>query len=335
MAIVLVALTFSRPARAAEPAALRYEASATCPDRTTFLRELHARTARWSESPVATRTFVIQLTDDGAAHARGSLVIEHGERRGVPRVIEAKSCVEAVRALSFVVALAIDPDAKPPTTESADAPPEETTTAPTPEARAPTEARSTTGDPVAGSTRPVPSADRRRGTTMPMWWRIGASVEAVGLAAPGAVFGGGLVVGVRPMPWLDVRLSAHQTLPTEVETPATSTTFSWTTGRIEPCLELFQTGALEGGPCAFAEVGRTVGRGGGVARLETATHVWSALGPSVHAQWTGAAPFVLEGGLGAAFPLDRTDFAYRTGPTVYRPPLVGVVGVFGVSVRWH
>ena len=110
MGVGLVALAWLAPSAAkAEGATLaaRYTAPASCPDGSAFVREVAARTTKVVVSIApdeAETTVAIETDTEGYV---GKLTIAGA----APREVHASTCEETTAALSFVLALAYDPDA--------------------------------------------------------------------------------------------------------------------------------------------------------------------------------------------------------------------------------
>jgi len=323
-------------ASAAEVSGVDYAAPRGCPDRAAFLAEIRGRTERFSESPRAARKFIVRLAMEREGRARGSLTTERSGRAGAPRTLEARSCIAAARALSFVIALILDPDASsPPEADEAtnanpsdDAPPAGAPTVP--------DAPRAPSSPTAEGPAPGPAA-RQPGEGRVTWPRLGAALvlDVVGLAAPGAVFGGGASVDLRLLPWLELRGSLHRTLSTSVVSSVTSSSFSWTYLRLETCFDVFQAGAFMAAPCLQGDLGSVEAAGGGVSMTEQPSRLWSSVGLGGLARLSPSGPLKVEVSAGLFAPLDRTDFGYRPGLIVYRPPPVGAQLSVGAGVEWR
>jgi hypothetical protein len=322
-------------ANAAEPSALVYEASPSCPDRSAFVSAIRARTNEWSEAETASRKFIVHVALGDDRQSRGTLVIANGGKTGAPRVVDATTCAEAVQALSFIAALAIDPYAKAPpapgageASSPAGSSPD-TSAAPLATAAAP---------PVKLAAPAAESAVPPAATSSPertVSWSAGISADVLGYAAPGAVVGAGFFVGFRPIPRLDLRLSVHQTLPTTVVAEATSTSLTWTTGRFEPCVGVLHSETLDLAPCLFVEVGRLAADGGGVDKTQQASTAWAAGGAAARSELAlgQVVRLELEGGL--FVPFGRSEITYRPAFVAYRPPAAGALLSLGAVARWH
>lgn len=344
----VAAIALAAPgAGAADPSTVDYRAPPVCPDRAAFLAEVRARTDRFRESEGAPRKFIVRLSMDDD-RARGLLAIERDGTRGAPRAFDAKSCIEAVRALSFMVALVVDPDATPPPEPSSD---ESATRSAATAPHDPQTPQDESAGPMAtaasGVVPEVPKgADphrarksdeeaRTRRRPSSTRWSVGLSIDTLGLGMPGPVLGGGLFVGVSPVAWLDVRGSIHQTLSHTVTAMGTSSSFAWTTGRVQPCVKVLRTSMLDLGPCLHLDVGRISAEGGGVLRTEDASRLWAAGGLTGLGQLVVVDAILLELSMGIFAPLERADFAYRPSFVVYRPPAVGVTASLGAAFSWR
>jgi hypothetical protein len=188
---------------------LEFQAPASCPDRAAFVHAVETLTDRWRESASPSRTFIVTLRDVDQTGEAEALVVVRSDKVGAPRVLRTASCEEAARAAAFVVALTIDPEVSTQP-ESASEP------------------RSARPPPRSGVREP-------RGRSLVRMF-TSASAEALGLSAPGVVWGVGGSVGARIGSSVDVRLGFVQTIPSTVDVGATQTSLVWTIARLESCV---------------------------------------------------------------------------------------------------
>lgn len=371
----LVGLFTSSPVHASEPksepktsgdrlqgeaTAIDYGAPARCPDRGAFLAELRARTKAFVEAPTAPRTFVVRIEPRGGEAVQASLALARAGRSGRPRTLEARSCVEAVRALSFLVALVLDPDAKPPaasaeavaasTTPGSSAP--VSNTADHPEEHAPTTtaaALDEAGKEPTSVARASPDGQSVRAAEgareprrLDLRWVAALSADGAGLAVDGLVVGGGLAIGARFGDRLELRASIHRTLGSSVAIASTTSSFTWTFGRLAACVDLLAVDRVVFGPCAAVDVGSLSAEGGGVRRASSPSRLWGAAGVDAFARARLLGPTFVTLAAGPFVPFDRTAFAYEPAPgstapefTVYRPPSVGLRAGVGFGFAWR
>lgn len=344
-AIALSLFAVAGGANAAEPSALVYEASPSCPGQRAFVSAVRARTNEWTEAETASRTFLVRVAVGDDRRARGTLVITNGGKTGTPRVVDAVTCAEAVQALSFIVALAIDPYADaPPAAHAGEATPPalarptasvtasaSATPAESPGSAAPPASRAVPG----AESAPQPPELAKSSPERRVSWSAGVSADVLGLAAPGPVFGAAVFVGVRPTPRLDLRLSLRQAMPSTVVAGRTSTSLTWTTGRFEPCVSVVGSATLNLEPCVFVELGRLAAEGGGVETVEQATAVWGAGGAAARAELALGQLVRLELEGGVFVPFGRSEIRYRPAFVAYRPPAAGALLSLGAVARWH
>src|SRR4051812_48591922 len=81
---------------------LEYTATDACPDRSTFVDEVRARTsrARFVESSDGVRIFAVSVEAEGEG-AKGRLTTRRGDAAGTPRQVTGKSCADVVSALAL------------------------------------------------------------------------------------------------------------------------------------------------------------------------------------------------------------------------------------------
>ena len=267
---------------------LDYRAAEGCPSEAAFLAEVETRT-KWTTSKG--RTFVVRLERRGKK-TQGSFTIDEVGTQGEPRVIEAATCEEAMRAIALSVALAVEAEPEPPP-------------APVVIVATPT--------PPPPATAPPPAAPPPPG---PYRFSVGIGVEGLGFAAPGLVGAWAVEVGVRLIPLFDLRFSFRHSFAFDTVTNgATQTTLTWNTGRFEPCVGELALGPLAVGPCAFVELGQM--RATGTAQGGTSQGTfWAALGAVGRADLAFGGRFVLRTTLGPIVPLDRPTIAYE--PSFFR-----------------
>jgi hypothetical protein len=107
----LVGLRIAPADEAEEPVRLFYQAANGCPDESSFVARIRARSprARVAWPGEAAREFTITLDD--APRASGSVTVKAVDRTEGGRRVEARTCAEVADALALVIALAIDPHA--------------------------------------------------------------------------------------------------------------------------------------------------------------------------------------------------------------------------------
>ena len=303
VAALALGLSFASSVRAAE---LDYQAAEGCPSRESFVSEVESR-AKLSSSKK--RTFVVRFvrrTD----HVEGSFTVTDAGGAGEPRVIDAPTCDEAMRAIALSVALAAEAEPSDPPTQSVV---------------------------VIATTPPVIDTGGGSAPTLPVRngpgtfaWSVGLDLDALGFAATGAVAAGSIEVGISPIPNLDLRFAFRRSLEPTIDVGPTHSSLVWTTGRLAPCIGDFRFGRLGIGPCGFVELGQLLATGSA-----TKGTVWGAIGAFARADVAIAGPFELRATAGAFLPLDRTTISYDPAFPVYRAPVVGLLGSLGIAAKFR
>jgi hypothetical protein len=329
-------------ARAADPPAERvqliYSAGAGCVDAAAFSGEVSARIHRpidWVVSP-AERVIAVDMSP-GDGETRGSV-----EMRSPPPVTRrefvAATCAEVSAALSLVVALALDPNARvelSPSTGAA-APPANGSF---PEERAPAPAAAVVEPPP----EPQPLVDAPPPPSKPRRKVLFSAGPLAGVAAgytPVALVTVGGVLGLRSaaQSWLapafQLSLSWGKTGSTGPS--AEGATFGYTLGRLEGCpVHWVLTPLLAISPCALLELGSVSAEGAsaGVDVPEDAQRFWSSVGASLTLAGHAGA-FFTRLDLYGAVPLTRYEFAYlEPFHSVFQPSVVVAGGVVAVGIE--
>jgi len=324
----------TRATAAAEPIALRFDATAGCSTEAAFFDEMSARTShvRRARPGEAARVLRVSIGRDGA-RVVGRLVIEDDGTESEPRVVAAPSCAGVVRALAIVAALSIDPAATGATdgTEGpapTDAPPSasDPSAAIPPDVRPPAQGLSA-DPPLVGSTAPTHFANAEMlarpasgGAGRPLRFGGGLALDAAGVGVAGTRIGPRafveLLVGrASPGSFVafapSVRASIVRLSSAELSLPSASAKFTWTTARFDGCPIDARLGAsLALRPCAGIEAGSLGAEGVGGARDASRTLPWVAAGAFMRAEWTIATALVLTAEAGAFAALRHEDFVF-------------------------
>jgi hypothetical protein len=101
--------------RGVEPFRILYQAEPECPTESAFVDLVLARTslARLAQGEGKGRTFVVALRAEGK-EVVGTFTVQDESGGTDTRALRAANCAQAARALSLVVAITIDPNAKEP-----------------------------------------------------------------------------------------------------------------------------------------------------------------------------------------------------------------------------
>ena len=294
----------ARGARA-EVIALDFEASPECPTRGDFVDNVRQRTSTWQENGDAKRMAIVRLEKTPNGAGRGTLTMVEGGDSEEPRVIEGADCEEAARALSFVLALTVDPSA-------VDRP---RVPAVTPAAEAEEE-----------DEKEDPSKPPR------LKWSTGVLGEGLELDTPSRVLALGLFGELRPLSWIAVRLAVHRT--TAATFSANNASLRWTFVRAEPCIGALTLGPLSFRPCTYLDLGALSGDGG-AARLSIATtRPWSVLGTSGRLELALSRRIELELALHVGVPLTQDRLSYVESDPFFETPIVVGSLTAGASIRF-
>ncbi len=345
------------PVDQAEPVRFTYVAPQACPDAEAFVKEVHARTARFQivRFGDGLRSFEVVIAQTGS-NFRGSVRVTDGGGAASVRTVDGTDCEDVGRTLALVTALSIDPKAlsspspgdtgppaapDPPTpapvasvASIAPPPPPEPPASPLPTATA-TAVKDPAPPPTDENPAPPPSARSSRG------WRMdvigGAFVQ--GVDAPSAVIGGAVLLGLTlggertlsPMFRVGVAWASSGSL----DANPGAATFAWTVGRAQVCpLRWPAQGALELRPCLTGDFGVVSASATGVSNPQSHVQPWVTLGALALAEWTPFDPLFVEAGLSLVTPLERDRFFVAPSPVVYQAPVFVPAGTLALGVRF-
>jgi hypothetical protein len=324
-----------------EPIRLEYRPAAGCPSKDALVASLRASTPRFrfAGANEPARSFTI----DAEA---GRLTIRDVSGQTAVREVTGETCSEAVAALTFVAALAIDPNAVP--AASATAAPNESsaTSSPAPE-------RGATPNPapppvLAPATLPPPAQPPAAETAPPL--DHGETRFTTALR-------GGLITGVARGPtgmgrfsvelsrvtdgsfWSpSVALSVALGATREVSKQDAGTAeLTWTTGRLDACMfrfpaRLASPWELRLGP--FFEAGVLAGRAPTAPAPTPKDTGWFAFGGVGRFALRVAGPVSLEAETGLGVPILQYRFTFVPGSVVYEVPPVSFSAAAGIAVRF-
>jgi hypothetical protein len=325
---------------------LEYRAGAGCPDETSFLSRVGARTqrARWVGESEAGRTFLVQLA--AGAQPSGSVTVVDGARPQGTRNVGADTCAEVADALALIVALALDPHAlATPVPVSAPGPNEPSSSPAGPEdagTPAPASSVPRVPSPAVDSSAPPPDAAlpspssageghsevrneaaRPGPSTLDLHFLAGVDLAVATGVAPTTLVGGSPYVGWRSTSASVIGPSVRAAV-LRIGTGAHavsggSADFTWTVGRVDACGLLWPDRALRLGSCARFEAGVLDGTGGGIVNARTQHSPWVTFGALARVEWTflGSLLLDLEGGPLFRANADRFHFV-NPDTTVYR-----------------
>ena len=289
----------ARPAEAEgadEAIGLTYTAPDGCATADEFLARLRARAPVRVEADGA-RTFEITIsTTTGGAH--GSLAV-HTAAGTTVREVDGQTCDETMSALVLVAALAIVAGTEPP----------------------PVVAPPVVVAPVVVAPAPRGSVVRK---TVPAPQRrivVGSGLALYQGVAPAPVFGVPVFVAFGRDRGARLRVGFARSEQDQRIMPAGSTTFRWTTGRIDLSPVILTRGRFDVAPSIGIELGALDGQGAQVAMPTGGLRPWVAPDLAVRFRvQVDRCALELEGSL--AVPVVRDRFFIAPGTTVHEVPRV-------------
>ncbi len=290
---------------------LTYAAAPDCPSEQAFVAEVRERTSLFEpvEGSEAERTFAVELAPTQMDTVVGRFTAAIASEKPAAREVEGATCPEVARALAFIVAMSVDPEAAAPQTSQA---------------------------PAATHEAPPHPVERRGALQL----AAGAGGSAVGGVAPEIL----PVLGVFLEARLEresvlspsLRLGAHRGSSAHVEVgSAGSAAFTWTTGNLELCPARWALGAFALLPCARGDLGALQGEGASIAQPHDSTRFWLDLGAVARARWAPVGPLFLELEGGVLFPLWRDEFHFDAPDIgIHRAAPVSALAAADVGARF-
>jgi hypothetical protein len=302
---------------AAEPQPYRvdYTAPGGCSSRDAFIGELMARTplVRGAGDGESAATYAVTVGRHGSGMI-GELVLRERDGRETRRALRGSSCDEVVRALAFIAAILVDPDAV---------------------SRVPGEpalARAALVVPPPPSTERAPSSHGE--TRFRFGAAAGASVETT--VSPETAFGPYAELfaerethGARG---LSFGAAFHRVQAPSVRTRAGRADFTWTAGRGWFCpLSLPSRGIFSFMPCAEVEAGALQAKGSDTIDRKTVVRPWVAFGPLARLELrpTRFLSITLDG-MAVFTPISHPTFYFSPDIEVFSVPVVGFASRAGI-----
>jgi hypothetical protein len=351
VALALLFLAASARGSDVEPIHIAFVAPSGCPDATSFLEQVRARTlkARRAEAGESARTFTVTVTQQ-AQRIHGRLKIEDPPAPPSVRDVSGEQCSEIVSALALITALAIDPRASTAPQATLPAPPKP----PVEEKPAP-EAPEDTPPPALPppvpaelpAPRPGPSPLPRSAppallpsALLPRWrTSLGMHFTLLGAVAPGILPGaeGFLALERTGSATLSpaFRLSALWAESGAIRRGPALASFTWMAWRLEGCpLRFTPSARVRLSPCGLLDAGMLQAEGRGRAAAGRSLRPWIAPGllGRLELEATKELFFEVEGG--ATFPLVRDTFYIAPATDVHRVPVAGALFAAGAGVRF-
>lgn len=322
MLLALPAIFHALAALAADtvPIRINYDAPASCPNQDAFYDAVRARTervrkAQGNEPRVDVNVRVTR--GERSFHGEMREVVNQGETSA--RSVDGETCKEVVEALSFTVALSLDPEAHAPI------PPE-----PTPPPTQP---------PVSAAPAPlvvVQPAPPAQGARLEL--EVGLSVLGTVVETAGFATGGALSVMLlreaNPSTSGAVQLSLLFAGTGLLSAPDDHQT-RFAALAVDACPFRHRSGNWEIAPCALGVVGFLELSGRGVSEPATVDRAWFSAGLDLQLFWLLGRGMVFEGALGASLPLVRHRY-YTDAPDqlVAETPVISPLVRLGLGYRF-
>jgi hypothetical protein len=336
LATGVLALATATPAHASDSTVrLRVEGGA-CANEATIVARLARRGVRVTESPGAVLVEVRVAETSGGFEAAFVLASDDGAAPPAPRTLEAPSCEEALDALSFALALAIDRGeiaAQPAATGSPGATPANKDVAPEPAAQgAPAAAATAEPGPSPGGA-PIPVAPRSPEGRIVIGFALGGA--GVAGVAPTVALGGGVsgeIAWIRAGLSPSLRAGFLAVPPVSHAAAGYDLRMALQAASLDACPTRVSVAGVALVPCVRARVGRLQASGGGFNGALLANALWADLGAVLRAEVAVGAQLALEAEIAADAPLARESFFFgATG--IYTVTSVG--GQVGVGMSAH
>jgi hypothetical protein len=319
-----------------EPFRLLFTAFTGCPDQAQFVDWVMAKTgrARPAKAGEPGRTFVVSLRSDGD-QVRGSLALVGPDGVTEEREVTAHTCEQAARAMSLVMALAIDPrsrtDSSAPPADS-DAQAEETQND---NERAPARA------PRRRTRRVQPTERAPQGPETP-GLVVGAGAQWRTGVAPDATIVPNAFVEVRLLPSM-VAAGALGFARRSAGTGLGDAMFTFVAAGLQLC-RWFVESPVVAGPCVGVTAGGVGARGenasvhGGVVAAPLRVEGWLEPGLAAKVGWQPAPWAMLRVDAGLGVPVVRPRYYFQGSDereVVYAVPAwTGAVG-FGAGMVFY
>lgn len=340
--LCVVAATLVSTSATAAPLDLVWSAPAACPRRERVADDVSrmAHPAADARRVRAEATVVERGSIDRAGRATTlfvvDLVVDGGSRH-----LEADDCESLANAVALILALAIDPNAKPLAAPAPPAQPGEGSPAPAAVPSAPpagTAAGAATAAPArelprAGAAPPAPTSPERSWTER--LTAFGVGVAADGATLPNAAAGPGLFAGVRIAPvHIDLFGALFPEQTASVQGGATTAG-----ARIAGAMAgvrggpSFRAGPIELGPQVALTVRSLSASAFGATTSSTGSAEWLALGAGGHAALVLHSAFAVRADVTADFALATPEFVIENLASVHRPAATTAAGFLGFKVR--
>ena len=318
---------------------LVYQAPATCPSVEGFLAEVRrsAPRLRLAGADDSARTFLVNVQGERAA--RGRLTVAKDGAIVGQRDVEGSTCGEVSRVLAFAVALAVDPNAKPPP-DRIGGPPQPGAASPVRPSHVAADTSSTlpsspvpAAQPPSWSLTTPPAAD-----VQSAWWALSAHALAASGLAPNATFGGGASVdlgrrvgNLHPV----IRLGLEYSSSAPASTDGAIVTFSNALLSLEGCPTTWDLGRISFLPCARFDGGVRIAAGEGIPNARTVVRPWVDLGAMARFRIRVGGPSFVDLGGGVLFAAVQDRVFLSPDVTVHSVPALGGRGEIALGVAFR
>ena len=306
-----------------EPIILDYQVTENCPRKPEFLADVRVRTALANQRDGRdARQFVVTAQQVSDGEFLGTLrIVSPGGSSSMPREVTDASCLEVVRTLALITALAIDPRASTgPSTIGTD---QSKTSVVSPQVPGPFPIPMNSPPPSANAPT-SPSSQMHAHQHQPVDWQWSGGMQGLGLfhVAPIAALGGGLFAQVEPrgtwIIWPDFRLTAAYATTTGTWTGSAGVGARswWLLARAEACPGRFDTphGELALRFCGLLD-GGVFTNTGVIQNPQTTRREWFALGPAIRLTLRMSSLLFMDFEPALIIPLTRWRFTYKDSST--------------------
>ena len=317
---------------------LSYQTSDDCPDAASLIASFEQRLDQPSLVLRPSRA-VVQVQAqavEGAYRASVSILLKGGEV--LTRSIEASTCTQAVEAIAFVLAVALDPHAPEAIVveEQRSSEDEEASLAKdeAPHSSLPHELEQPntaggkphtlgSGNSAKAALRRPSAAELRReyfGTVF-----LGPALVAGAL--PELAYGGqaSLAVGLAGGGWWSpaLRMGVSVFAPVVVEHTLGDARFQFWTTTTELCPSELSWGRFDFRPCGMVDIGRTSAKGSDTYDPQSSHRLWVSFGVTARLGWTLSKKLRLSAGGNLEFPVTRDGYHFDEFLVFQTPTIAG------------
>ncbi len=331
----VVLATWSRAARADEPAWLKWQAPPECPSGEHIAKTLEG----WLGRPFGTDEAQVTAAVSGSATGWNvNVIVVQRDLRG-ERTMTTRTCIEAADFVALSVALAVDPGLEaalpaPATTDEA-VPPKESQSASAAEAHPNHELDGQSSEPSPTKQAAVLSpekAEPERSASTKVTWHVQAGATLDAFTLPSAQVGGIAELGVT-IDRVSISGGAAWLPPVTEPVPnaQSDVAFSRLAGQLRVGY-LSTLGAFELLPYVEGQAGQLFAEA--VDESYLSRELWLALGAGGQSSWPAGNQLQLYGAAEALFPLNRSTFELSGGTEVHAVPPVTLQADLGLRINF-